>query len=69
MFFYDNKKNIIIIVIVIFSIIIICHIIFFNFFFLVTKLSHSSESFLIIGSFRFLHYLCIKFPTATRRRL
>ena len=38
----------------------------FNFF-PVTKLSHLFESFLVIGSFRFLHCLCIEFPTTTRR--
>ena len=34
----------------------------------VTKLSHFSESFPIIGPFSFLHYLCqyIKFPIASR---
>ena len=39
---------------------------FIYLFFPVTKLSNLSESFLIIGPFIFLHYLCIKFPTATR---
>ena len=36
------------------------------FIFPVTKLSNLSESFLIIGPFSFVHYLCIKFPTTTR---
>ena len=40
---------------------------FFIYLFPVTKLSHLSESFLIISPFGFLHYLCIKFPTAARR--
>ena len=31
------------------------------------KLSHLSESFLVIGPFSFFFYLFIKFPTATRR--
>ena len=41
-------------------------VIFFIYLFPVTKLSHLSESFLIISPFGFLHYLCIKFPTAAR---